>query len=119
MFDASERTTEFALIEAIAGAIRDELGDAVEACPGSRTPEQAEPLNRAFRALARLVLEPLVAPGDDPGSTVSRANLRLVKRRLATLGLGDTSIKTLLDLEPGTPDDWLVFVLLVPWSEVL
>ena len=119
MTDALEKSPGFASLEAIADAIRRELGDDVEACPGFRSPEQAEPLNRVFLALARLILGPIVAPGDDPSGAVSRALRRLVGRRLEAGGLGELEIKTLLELEPGTPDDWLIFLLLVPWSEVL
>jgi len=119
MFDAYEQTSEFRLIETIAETIRSELGDEVEACPGYQTPEEAEPLNRVFRTLARHLLEPIVAPGHDLSSLVTWVLRRLVLRRLAAGGLSETQIRVLLDLEPGTPDDWLTFLLLVPWTEVL
>jgi hypothetical protein len=119
MFDACEQTPEFRLIEMIAGTIRSELGDEVEVCPGLHTPEEAEPLNRVFRALVRRILEPLAAPGQDFPSLVTWALRQLVVRRLAAGGLNATQIRILLDLEPGVPDDWLTFLLLVPWAEVL
>jgi hypothetical protein len=119
MFDAYEKLSEFMLIETIAESIRDELGDEVEACPGFLTPEQAEPLNRVFRTLARRLLEPVVAPGHDLSGLVSWALRRLVGRRLAAGGLDEIQARILLDLEPGSPDDWLIFLLLVPWAEVL
>ena len=119
MSDAREQTAGFALVESIADAIREELGDEVEACPGFRTPEQAEPINRVFLAVARRILTPLVAPGDGLSGLVSRTLRRLVGRRLADGALGEAEIKCLLELEPGTPDDWHVFLLLVRWSEVL
>ena len=118
MFDSCEPTAEFAQVERIASAIRRELGDEVEAFPGFRAPEEAEPLNRIFRALARCILEPGVAPEDDLSRRVSQAFLRLVRRRLAAGGLGDVEIPILLDLEPGTLDDWFTFLLLTPWAEV-
>jgi hypothetical protein len=119
MSNANEHTAEFALIETIAGTIRGELGDAVEACPGFRSPEHAEPLNRVFGALARHLLEPVVAPDDDLSRFVSWVLSRLVARRLAAGGLGERPIRVLFDLEPGTPDDWLIFLVLVPWCEIL
>jgi hypothetical protein len=119
MFDAYEETPEFRLIEMIAGTIRSELGDEVEVCPGLHTPEEAEPLNRVFRALARRILEPLVVPGQDFPSLVAWVLRQLVLRRLAAGGLNPTQIRVLLDLEPGVPDDWLTFLLLVPWAEVV
>jgi hypothetical protein len=115
MSDAYERTPEFALIE----TIRQELGDEVEACPGFRSPDQAEPLNRVFLALARRILAPVAAPGDDPARLVSWALRRVIGRRLEAGALGELEIEILLEREPGTPDDWLVFLLLVPWAEVL
>src|SRR4051794_14979886 len=122
MYDRDrERAAEDALdlVEAIAAAIREELGDDGEACPGFRAPEQAEPLNRAFRAIVQLILGSVVAPGDDPSRTVSRALRRLVERRLEAGGLREPRARVLLELEPGTPDDWLAFLLLTPWGEVL
>jgi hypothetical protein len=119
MFDACEQTPEFRMIEMIAGTIRQELGDEVEVCPGLHTPEEAEPLNQVFRALARRILEPLVAPGQDFSGLVTWTYRQLVLHRLAAGGLSATQIRVLLDLEPGVPDDWLNFLLLVPWAELL
>lgn len=83
MFDTYLRSAEFALVETIAETIRRELGDEVEACPGFQAPEEAEPLNRIFRALARRLLEPIVAPGHELSSLVTWVLRRLVTRRLA------------------------------------
>jgi hypothetical protein len=119
MFEPHAQTPEFALLETIAGTIRAELGDEVEACPGFARPEQTEPLNRVFRAIAGRLLEPIGAPGDETAALTSRALRMLARRRLTAGGLGESGIKTLLELEPGTPDDWLAFLILVPWREVL
>ena len=114
-----EQIPEFVLIERIAEAIRTELGDVIEVCPGHGSPEQAEPLNRAFRAIARCFLERVATSNDDLPRVVSDALRRLVMRRLEAGGPDERSIQTLLDFEPGTPDDWLTFLLLIPWAEVL
>ena len=119
MFERYEPTPEFATLVAIAEAIRNELGPEVEACPGFRAPEQAEPLNRAFRAIARRLLVPVVAAGDDLSALVSCALRRIAGLRLAAGGLDESQIRTLIELEPGTPDDWAGFLILVPWTEVL
>jgi hypothetical protein len=119
MDEVHERTPEFATIEAIAGAIRRELGDQVEACPGGRTPEQAEPLNRAFRAVARRILEGGVAPAPNLAGLVTEVLHGIARRRLVGGGLDEGQIKGLLEFEPGTPDDWLAFLILIPWHEVL
>ena len=119
MVDPHEPTPEFAALEAIADAIRRALGDGVEACPGFRDPEQADPLNRAFRAVARRLLETRAASGRELIAFVSGALRTLVRRRLEAGGLDGLQIRTLLSLEPGTPDDWACFLILVPWAEVL
>jgi hypothetical protein len=114
-----EQSGEFVLVERIAAAIRAELGTATEVCPGHRAPEQAEPLNRAFRAVARCVLEPVAMSQGELSRLVSHILRRIVVRRLEAGGLGKRAIQTLLEFEPGTPDDWLTFLILVPWAEVL
>jgi hypothetical protein len=114
-----EYAPELTLIAGIAGAIRREVGDAVEACPGHRTPEQAEPLNRAFRAIVRHVLGACVASGHDLAGEVTRVLHRVARDRLEAGGLGERQVRALLEFEPGTPDDWAVFLALIPWHEVL
>jgi hypothetical protein len=119
MFESLAQSPQFALIETIAETIREELGDEVEACPGLASPEQGEPLNRLFRALVRHLLEPVIEHDDDQSRLTSWVLRELARRRLAAGGLTESQIKTLLELEPGTPDDWLTFLILVPWTEVL
>jgi hypothetical protein len=119
MFERYAQSPEFATIAIIAETIRGELGDEVEACPGFARPEQAEPLNRLFRALVRRFLEPVVDSSHDLTHLTSWVLQELTQQRLAAGGLDARQIKTLLELEPGTPDDWLTFLLLVPWTEVL
>jgi hypothetical protein len=114
-----EQSGEIVLVERIAAGIRAELGTAIEVCPGHASPEHAEPLNRAFRAVVRCVLEPVAIAQDDLPRLVSHILRRIVVRRLEAGGLGERATQTLLDFEPGTPDDWLTFLLLVPWAEVL
>ena len=57
MPDADVPPEALALIELVAGAIRRELGEEVDAYPGCRSPEDADPLNRVFRSVARRSLE--------------------------------------------------------------
>jgi hypothetical protein len=119
MFERYAQLPEFATVALVVETIRDELGDEVEASPGLQTPEEAEPLNRLFRALARQLLQPIVAPGHDLSGLVTWVLRRLVWQRLGAGGLSEVQIRVLCDLEPGVPDDWLTFLLLVPWSEVV
>jgi len=96
-----------ALIERIAGAIRRELGDAY---PGCRSPEEADPMNRAFRAVVRSLLESDIPPGVDPTPLVSLTLRQLSERRLAAEGRDALQVKFLIEEEPGSPDDWLAFL---------
>jgi hypothetical protein len=119
MSQPSEHAPALALVAGLAAAIRGELGDQVEACPGHRSPEQAEPLNRVFRAVVRHLLESLTPPGGDLTAEVRRGLHHAARDRLGTGGLDEFQVRTLLELEPGTPDDWPVFLILVPRHEVL
>jgi hypothetical protein len=111
MSDADVPAETLAVIEVIAGAIRDELGGEVDAYPGCQTPEGADPLNRAFRAVVRALLTAAGVPGDDLAALVSRTLRGAAERRLEGEGWGDR-VRTLIDDEPGSPDDWLCFLAL-------
>jgi hypothetical protein len=100
------------LLGRIAGAIRDELGQAIDAYPGCRSPEAADPINRAFRAVARSLAGADVSAGTGLTGATSRALLRLALRRLAEEGWDDDRAKSLIEEEPGGPDDWLAFLIL-------
>jgi hypothetical protein len=99
------------LLERIAVAIRDELGAAI-AYAGCRSPEGADPINRAFRAVTRSLIRADLGPETDLDGVVSRALRQLTQRRLAAEGWADHSIKSLFEDEPGSPDDWLAFLIL-------
>ena len=62
MHDAWEQTGEFTLIEAIAAALRQELGVAIEEQPGFHDPTEAGQLNRAFRIMAGTILRTITPP---------------------------------------------------------
>ena len=51
---------------------RDVLGEEADAYPGCRSPEGADPLNRAFRAVVRSLLGPDAGPDMDLDELVSR-----------------------------------------------
>ncbi len=107
-----------AIIEVVAGAIRAELGEEVDAYPGRREPEGADPLNRAFRAIVRAVLGPHTSYIEGTHSLVSRALRRVAERRLAAEGRDDHQVKTLIDEEPGSPDDWLCYLILSSRAQI-
>jgi hypothetical protein len=101
-----------AILERIAGAIRQELGESIDAYPGGGAPGGADPMNRAFQAVTRCLLETGPAPGEEPASQVSRALRLLADRRLAGEGWDGRKALLLIEAEPGAPDDWLAFLLL-------
>src|SRR4051795_9760171 len=105
MPDADVPAEFLALVERIAGAIRDELGEEIDAYPGASSPELADPINRAFRAMVRSLLEAGGIPDSSPPALVSRTLLRAAGDRLSTEGWDDRRVRFLLDLEPGCPDD--------------
>src|SRR3954452_15048809 len=107
-----------AIIEKVAGAIRDELGEEIDAYPGASSPELADPINRAFRAIVRSLLEASGIPGPSLPTLVSRTLRRAAEDRLAAEGWDDRRVRLLLDLEPGCPDDWLASVLLSSRAQI-
>jgi len=112
MPDADVPAGALALVERIAGAVRDELGEEIDAYPGASSPELADPINRAFRAVVRSLLEAGSIPGPSLPALVSRTLRRAAERRLAAEGWDDRRVALLLDEEPGSPDDWLCFLIL-------
>ena len=118
MSDADLPVQALAIIEVVAGAIRDELGEEVDAYPGRQEPEGADPLNRAFRAIVRAILDLNTSGIEGTHSHVSRALRRVAERRLAAEGRDDHQVQVLLDLEPGSPDDWLVYLILSSRAQI-
>ena len=118
MFDAYERTVEFATIEGIAAALRAELGPEIEDQPGWRDPADAGQANRAYRAAARRILSAIAPRSTDLAGLLSWVLGRVARRRLAAGGLDARRAEVLLNLGPGPRDDWLAFLTLAPWPEV-
>jgi len=99
-----------AILERIARAILRKLGEAIDSYPGCRSPEEADPMNRAFRAVVRSLLESDIPPGVDPTPLVSLTLRQMAERRLAAEGRDALQVKFLIEEEPGSPDDWLAFL---------
>jgi hypothetical protein len=118
MPDADASAEALALIEIIAGAIRDELGPEIDAYPGSRRPEQSDPLNRAFRAVVRAILQRDAPAAVVSPMPVSRVLRQVAERRLAAEGWGNHQVQFLIDQEPGSPDDWLAFLILSSRAQI-
>ncbi len=118
MYDADLPIEALSIIEVVAGAIRDELGEEVDAYPGRREPEGADPLNRAFRAIVRAILGPNTSGVEGTHLVVSQALRRVAERRLTAEGWDDHQVKTLIDNEPGSPDDWLAYLILSSRAQI-
>ena len=118
MSDADLSAEALAIIEVIAGAIRTELGEEVDAYPGRQEPEGADPLNRAFRAIVRAILDLNTSGIEGTHSLVSRALRRVAERRLRAEGWDDHQVRTLIDEEPGSPDDWLAYLILSSRAQI-
>jgi hypothetical protein len=106
------------LLTQIAGAIRRELGEEIDAYPGLRSPETADPINRAFRAIVGLLVASIDPPTGEPSLLSTRTLRRLAELRLATEGWDDRQVKLLIEEEPGSPDDWLAFLILSSRSQI-
>jgi hypothetical protein len=107
-----------ASLERIAGAIREELGESIDAYPGGQSPEAADPINRAFRAVVRSLAGADLGQGTDLDGTVSQILRQLTEIRLAAEDWDDDRVKSLIEEEPGSPDDWLAFLILSSRSQI-
>ena len=99
-------TATVTLVARIARAIRDELGEEIDAYPAGRDPDQADPMNRAFRAIVAALVARDVTTTPPIITEVLR---RVAAERLAADGF---AIQGALDEEPGSPDDWVAFLVL-------
>jgi hypothetical protein len=118
MFDARERTPEFALIESVATAFLVELGAEIAEQPGYRDPTQAGQVNRAFRIMAGIILRAVAMPQEDLVALTNWALGRLARRRLEAELLDLPEIEYLLAYESSNRDDWLAFLILTTPAEI-
>ncbi len=118
MFDTCEQTPEFALIEAIAAALREELGIEIEDQPGFHDPSEAGEVNRAFRVMVKTILRKCLPPGEDLPVFPSRVLGRLARRRLEAGLLDAREVEHLIGLELDGRDDWLASLILTDWTEI-
>ena len=118
MHDACEQTRELALIEAIAAALRKELGVAIEEQPGFLDASEAGQVNRAFRVVASTILRTIAPADKDLPALLSRVLGLMARRRLEAGLLDAREVEHLLGLEFDGRDDWLAFLILTAWSEI-
>jgi hypothetical protein len=118
MIGPDDSSSLLALLAQIAGAIRRELGEEIDAYPGLRSPDAADPINRAFRAIVGSLLASIDPPTDEPSLHATWTLRQLAERRLASEGWNDRQVKLLIEEEPGSPDDWLAFLILSSRSQI-
>jgi hypothetical protein len=118
MSDAYGRTAEFALVLGIAEALRQELGDQIDAHPGLHDPADAGQVNRAFCAVARHILRTIAVSEEGRAQLLTAILVQIARHRLAAHGLDEPQIEFLLAQEPAGRDDWSAFLILMPWEEI-
>jgi hypothetical protein len=118
MSDSRDPPDELALIEAIAAALREELGVSIEEQPGSHVSDEAGQVNRAFRAMVRTILQPDLPAGERLSAELSDVLRRLARRRLEMGLLDAREVEHLLRLEFDGRDDWLASLVLTAWPEI-
>ena len=97
MNDPDVPTGALVMVERLAGAIRYTLGEEIDAYPGSRSPEGADPFNRAFAAIVRTILVAVTRDTAVSAPVVS-VTLRLAtEHRLAAEGWSDAQVRTLIE----------------------
>jgi hypothetical protein len=118
MNESRDPPDDLALIEAVAAALREELGTQIEEQPGFRHPDEAGQVNRAFRIMMRTILRASRPEDDDLASRMSGALRRLASRRLEAGLLDSREVEHLLRLEFQGREDWMAYLLLASWSEI-
>lgn len=110
-----EHSVEAGLILGIAEALRAEFGVGIDAHPGGRGSE-AGAVNRAFRATARRIFQPIVPVDENLDEAMTWVLRSAALVRLAEVGVGADLSATLVDSEPGLGDAWLAYLALSPTS---
>jgi hypothetical protein len=119
MAEEAQHTDEFRLILEIADALRTELGTLMEEQPAFRDPDEAGQLNRAFRIVARCILQTAALPGEVLAERLTSTLSQAARQRLERGGLNGRQVEQLLTMEPPGRDDWLAFLILTGWNEIL
>ena len=115
MTDDGVSTQALAILDIVASAIRGALGEEIDAYPGQNDPEGADPINRAFCAIATAIVR---KAADDSTTSVSTILRQLAERRLQADSFDDAQVRNLIEEEPGSPDDWLVFLILSSKAQI-
>ena len=115
MTDDDVSAQALTILDLVASAIRGVLGEEIDAYPGHNDPEGADPMNKAFRAVATAIVRKTL---DNLTTSVSTILRRLAEQKLQGEGFDDAQVRTLIEEEPGSPDDWLVFLILSSKAQI-
>jgi hypothetical protein len=118
MSDTDQFEDNAVLVEAVASALRDELGAQVEEQPGFHDPSEAGQVNRAFRVVVRTILAMTHISTESLERRTSLLLSHLARRRLEAGSLDTRAVEHLLVMELAGRDDWLSFLILTDWSEL-
>jgi len=101
------------LVLAIAEALRDEFGVAIDAHPGGEGIEAGD-VNRAFLVAVRTIIGFVATEGDDPAIILTHVLRLAALRRLTDLGVPPEQAEVLVCSEWKLGDRWLTYVALAP-----
>jgi hypothetical protein len=105
------------LVLLIAGALRDEFGQAIDAHPGGVGSEAGD-VNRAFRTAVSVIVCDGTADGDAPAIILTNVLREAARRWLAELGVRPEQAEVLVSSEPKLGDAWLAYLALAPISVI-
>jgi hypothetical protein len=105
------------LVLLIAGALRDEFGEGIDAHPGG-VGNEAGDVNRAFRTVVRVIVGDVTPGGADPAITLTQLLREVALRHLAELGVRPEQAEVLVSSEPKLGDAWLAYLALAPISVI-
>jgi hypothetical protein len=119
MSDIDDFEREAVLVGAITTALREELGAQIEDQPGFHDPSEAVQVNRAFRVVARTILAMTHISTESLERRTSLLLAHLARRRLDAGSLEPGAVEYLLVMELAGRDDWLAFLILTDWLEIM
>lgn len=109
-FVPAENPDEFEVMVRMAEVLRREFGVGIDAHPGGPGSE-AGTINRAYRPVARVVLNGVVPPAER-SVVLTRALRRAAEWRLSELDVVGDDAQKLLDSEPKLGEAWLAYLAL-------
>ena len=105
------------LVALIAGALRDEFGEGIDAQPGGVGVEAGN-VNRAFRVMARTIVAEVAPDGADPAIILTQLLRQTELRWLAELGARPEQNEVLISSEPNLGEAWFTYLALAPISVI-